>query len=86
MCDNDSFDDMVAYRLRREGLSRRIASLARRKRLAALDEAAVARLLLSLAHDWALGVAVAHGNAAAGDRRLEEFLGVLWEGLRHREA
>src|SRR5690349_8285853 len=23
MCDNDSFDDMVAYRLRREGLSRR---------------------------------------------------------------
>jgi AcrR family transcriptional regulator len=70
----------------REGLSRRIASLARRERLAALDEAVVARLLISLAHDWALGVAVAHGTVAAGDRRLEEFLGVLWEGLRHRGA
>jgi AcrR family transcriptional regulator len=68
----------------REGLARRIASLARRKRLAAPDELVVARLLLSLAHDWALGVAFAHGNVAPGDRRLEEFLGVLWEGLRYR--
>ena len=70
----------------REGLARRIASLARRKRLAAPDEAVVARLLLSLAHDWALGVSFAHGTVAAGDRRLEEFVGVLWEGLRHRDA
>ena len=50
------------------------------------DEAAVARLLLSLAHDWALGVSIAHMGVAAGDRRLEEFLGILWEGLRHRDA
>jgi AcrR family transcriptional regulator len=70
----------------REGLARRINSLARRQRLAASDEAVAARLLISLAHDWALGVAVAHGTVAAGDRRLEEFLGVLWEGLRHRDT
>jgi AcrR family transcriptional regulator len=70
----------------REGLARRIASLARRKRLAAPDEVVVARLLLSLAHDWALGVSFAHGTVAARDRRLEEFVGVLWEGLRHRDA
>jgi AcrR family transcriptional regulator len=70
----------------REGLARRIASLARRKRLAAPDEIVVARLLLSLAHDWALGVSFAHGTVAARDRRLEEFVGVLWEGLRHRDA
>jgi AcrR family transcriptional regulator len=70
----------------REGLARRINSLARRQRLAASDEAVAARLLISLAHDWALGVSVAHGTVAAGDRRLEEFLGVLWEGLRHRDT
>jgi AcrR family transcriptional regulator len=70
----------------REGLARRIASLARRKRLAAPDEIVVARLLRSLAHDWALGVSFAHGTVAARDRRLEEFVGVLWEGLRHRDA
>jgi AcrR family transcriptional regulator len=70
----------------REGLARRLASLARRGRLEASDEVVVARLLLSLAHDWALGVAFAHGAVAPNDRRLEEFVDVLWEGLRHREA
>jgi AcrR family transcriptional regulator len=70
----------------REGLERRIASLARRKRLKALSAAAVARLLVSLAHDWALGVALAHGTVASGDRGPEEFLDVLWEGLRHRDG
>ena len=70
----------------REGLSKRIASLARRKRLAAPDEVVVARLLLSLAHDWALGVAFAHGSPAPNDTWLEEVLGVLWQGLRCRKA
>lgn len=70
----------------RDGLARRLASLARRGRLAASDEAVVARLLLSLAHDWALGVAFAHGTPTPNDRRLAEFVDILWEGLRNREA
>ena len=68
----------------REGLARRIASLARRKQLAGLDEVVVARLLLSLAHDWGLQVAFAHGTVAPNDRRLEDYVDVLWEGLRRR--
>jgi AcrR family transcriptional regulator len=64
----------------REGLAKRITSLAARGRLRAADPLMVARLLLSLAHDWGLGVAFAHGSVSS-DRRLEDFLGVLWEGL-----
>jgi AcrR family transcriptional regulator len=70
----------------RQGLAKRLASLARRKRLAASNEVVVARLLLSLAHDWALQVAIAHGTVAPNHRRLEEFVDALWEGLRCREA
>jgi AcrR family transcriptional regulator len=70
----------------RQGLAKRLASLTRRKRLAVADEVVVARLLLSLAHDWALQVAIAHGTVAPNHRRLEEFVDALWEGLRHREA
>ncbi len=68
----------------REGLARRLASLARRQRISISDEVVVARLLLSLAHDWALGVAFAHGRVPQNDRRLEEFLDVLWNGLDRR--
>ena len=39
----------------REALAKRLASLASRERLRVSDEAVLARLLLSLAHDWALG-------------------------------
>lgn len=46
----------------------------------------LARLLLSLSHDWALGVAFADGRVSGNDRRLEEFLDVLWKGLHPREA
>jgi hypothetical protein len=70
----------------REGLARRLASLVRRKRLAATAPAVLARLLLSLAHDWALGVAFAGGTAAPNDRRIEEFVDILWEGLRPRRS
>jgi AcrR family transcriptional regulator len=69
----------------REGLAKRLASLARRKRLKVADEVVLARLLLSLAHDWALQVAVAHGTLVPNDRRLEDYVDVIWEGLRHRE-
>ena len=70
----------------RDGLARRIASLARRKQLAAPDEVVVARVLLSLAHDWALGISFAHGKVAARDRKLEEFVAVLWVGIRPHDA
>jgi AcrR family transcriptional regulator len=70
----------------REGLTKRLTSLARRGRIAAPNEAALARLLLSLAHDWALQVAFAHGAVAPNYHRLQEFLDVLWDGLRGRDA
>jgi hypothetical protein len=61
-------------------------SLARRRRLAVSDEAVLSRLLISLAHDWALQVAVAHGTVPSNDRRLDDFVDILWEGLRYRKA
>ena len=70
----------------REGLAKRLASLARRKRLRVSDEVVLARLLLSLAHDWGLQVAFAHGTVAPNDRKLEDYVDVLWEGLRRRQA
>jgi AcrR family transcriptional regulator len=68
----------------RDGLAKRLASLARRKRLKVSDEVVLARLLLSLAHDWALQAALAHGPVVRNDRRLEDYVDVLWEGLRRR--
>jgi AcrR family transcriptional regulator len=70
----------------REALAKRLVSLARRRRLAVSDEAVLSRLLISLAHDWALQVAVAHGTVPSNDRRLDDFVDILWEGLRYRKA
>jgi AcrR family transcriptional regulator len=70
----------------REGLAKRLASLARRRQLSISDEVVLARLLLSIAHDRALGVAFAHGSVPTNNRRLEEFLEVLWEGLRPKRS
>jgi hypothetical protein len=70
----------------REGLAKRLASLARRKRLTVSDELVLARLLLSIAHDWALGVAFAHGTVTPNERRLDDYVEVLWKGLRLRQA
>jgi AcrR family transcriptional regulator len=70
----------------REALAKRLASLARRKRLRIADETVLARLILSLAHDWALQIAFAHGTVAPNRRRLDEFVDLLWEGLRPRQG
>jgi AcrR family transcriptional regulator len=70
----------------REGLAKRLASLARRQRLNADNEAVVARLLLSLAHDWGLRSAFAHKSPTPNDRELQAMVDVLWEGLRNRDA
>jgi AcrR family transcriptional regulator len=68
----------------REGLAERLASLERRKRLRPLSAAAAARLLLSLAHDWALGGVFTPGSPTHRERELKEMVDVVWEGLRAR--
>jgi AcrR family transcriptional regulator len=66
----------------REALAKRLASLARRKQLRVADEVVLARLLLSLAHDWALQVALAHGSVSPDSRKLDDYVEILWMGLR----
>lgn len=68
----------------REGLTERLASLARRKQIATVSEAATARLLVSLAHDWALGGVLSPGGPPSRDRELRAMVDVVWEGLRER--
>lgn len=70
----------------RAGLAGRLALLARRGLIVTPSAAMTARLLLSLAHDWALGGVLGHGAAAPGARELREMVDILWEGLQAREA
>jgi AcrR family transcriptional regulator len=66
----------------REGLVERLASLARRGSIATPSESATARLLVSLAHDWALGTVLQHGPPTRGTRELTAMVDVIWHGLR----
>ncbi len=75
-----------AHALLQEGLARRLASLGRRRRIATPSEAVTARLLVGLAHDWALGSVLARGASARRLRELREMVDVLWAGLRARKA
>jgi AcrR family transcriptional regulator len=68
----------------REGLAERLAALARRKQLTLPSSAVAARLLVSLAHDWALGGVLAPGNPTQRDRELKAMVDLVWEGLRIR--
>jgi AcrR family transcriptional regulator len=68
----------------RQGLAERLASLARRKRIATRAEAVIARVLVSLAHDWALGGVMSHDNPPHRERALKEMVDVVWEGLQVR--
>jgi AcrR family transcriptional regulator len=65
-----------------EGLAERLASLARRQRIIITAEAVTAKLLLSLAHDWALGGALSAGASPQRERQLKDMIDVVWEGLR----
>jgi AcrR family transcriptional regulator len=67
----------------KDGLARRLTALARRGELRLSSAKATARLLVSLAHDWALGHAMAH--ATPRPRELKEMIDVVWQGLRKRE-
>jgi AcrR family transcriptional regulator len=64
------------------GLAERLAALARRGELAMPSAAVTARLLVSLAHDWALRRV--HGACSRGVRELKDMVDVVWEGLRAR--
>ena len=68
----------------KEGLTQRLASLARRRRIAAGSESAAARLLVSLAHDWALGGVLSPGSQSNRERALKELVDIVWEGFRPR--
>jgi AcrR family transcriptional regulator len=68
----------------KEGLTQRLTSLARRRRLAASSEAVTARLVVSLAHDWALAGVLSPGTLQRRARELKEMVDILWEGLRAR--
>jgi AcrR family transcriptional regulator len=89
-----SFDPATLSRARgarpaerfREGLAERLASLARRGRVTAPSPAATARLLVSLAHDWALGAVFSPEPPSRRGRELREMVDVVWEGLRVRGA
>jgi AcrR family transcriptional regulator len=72
----------AAARLR-DHLAQRLASLARRQRLAADSADATARLLVSLAHDWALGGVLSPGSPNR-ERELKKMVDVVWEGVRAR--
>jgi AcrR family transcriptional regulator len=66
----------------RDGLTVRLASLARQKRIVTPSETVAARLLVSLAHDWALGGVLAPGSPPQRDRQLKAMVDLVWEGLR----
>ncbi len=92
MMTHPSFDHAViarsmptspAMRLR-DGLAERIASLTRRKRLVAPSATLTARILVGLAHDWALGRM--HHMPSRGVRELEEMVDVVWQGLQRHDA
>jgi AcrR family transcriptional regulator len=65
-----------------EALAERLAVLARRGELRLLQPAVTARLLVSLAHDWALRRV--HGASPRGARELKDMVRVVWEGLQTR--
>jgi AcrR family transcriptional regulator len=86
-----SFDPARLARVRpegpaalQEGLAARLAALERRGEMAMHSAAATARLLLSLAHDWALRSVMPPGGAPLRVRELREMLDIVWEGLRVR--
>ncbi len=67
-----------------KSLTERLASLARRKRIVTPSEGVTARLLVSLAHDWALGSVLSPASPPHRNQQLRAMVDVVWEGLRAR--
>jgi AcrR family transcriptional regulator len=70
----------------RESLAERLASLLQRRRIATSSPEVTARLLVSIAHDWALGMVLSPENCVQGDQELKKMVDVVWQGLRGRRA
>ena len=68
----------------REDLAERLAFLARHRRMMKGAETMTARLLVSLAHDWALGTVLSPTRSAHRESELKKMVDVVWEGLRPR--
>ncbi len=67
----------------RDGLANRLRMLADRGQIAVADATTVARLLISLAHDWGLSGAMSGGKrTATHERELREMVDAVWAGLR----
>jgi len=66
------------------GLERRLAALVRRQRMATPSVRVTARLLTSLAHDWALGNALAQNATSQSMNHLKKMVDFIWNGLRPR--
>ena len=66
----------------RDGIAARLKSLSKRGLIRVRSESATARLLASLAHDWALRTVFTHGTAARREHELDEMVDVVWDGLR----
>jgi AcrR family transcriptional regulator len=88
MMTHPAFDPTVPGRTQpvgspalREGLAVRLSAFADRGQFGG-DTGVAARVVLSLAHDWALGVALAGGAAGGREQQLTEMIDVLWMGLR----
>jgi len=67
-----------------DALAKRLASLARRKQIAAPSERVTARLLVSLAHDWGLGTVFEPGHRLSRERELKDMVDIVWQGLGKR--
>jgi AcrR family transcriptional regulator len=62
------------------GLARRLGWLVEQKRIRKSATEPVAQLLVSLAHDWALGRVMGRGGPAT-NAQLEAMVDVLWKGI-----
>ena len=66
----------------RDGLTRRLTSMAKGGLVAVESPSMTARLLIGIAHDWALSAAMSDGVTPAKTRELKEMVDVVWAGLR----
>jgi hypothetical protein len=69
----------------RTGLEARLKLLIERGKIAVADPDVVAKLLLSLAHDWALGKALRHATPGKDSRDLTALVDVVWAGLKPKK-
>lgn len=72
----------MASAIIREGLTIRLRSLAAGKKLKLKSVDTTARLLVSLAHDWALGNALTQSSPSRRENELKEMVQIVWQGLR----